>query len=686
MGYAFISYSSKNQSSADSMRALLDKNNIDTWMAPYDIPIGSKYAMVINRAVKDCSCFILLLTDHAQNSVWVAKEVERAINYRKPIIPIQLEDLVLNDEFELYISSDQIVALPKIDESEMMKKIIRSIIAYTGQSSKKQDFTPEPKQPKKSAPKKRLKSEPKRRADIDDSAQKSYFASAADSSATFDFSGYKLPSPELLEHYNYERDYEKINEYAKLGAENLIRVLEDFRIKAVLKAIDCGPRLIRYQIVPAKGVRVSQIERIADDIALALAAESVRIEAPIPGKSAVGIEIPSKYPETVSIRELITSAEFIDNPSKTGVCIGKSVDGTPVFSDIADMPHLLVGGAVGTGKSVCINSLVTSILYKARPDEVRFIMIDPKKIELSIYQDVPHLLVPVITDAKIAAGALIWAVEEMNRRYDLIIEQMAKNLDAYNDALRKNPKLGTPLPKIIIIIDELADLMVQMHNPIEHYIMLISQKARAAGIHLIVGTQRPSVKVITGPVKANIPSRISCKVARGADSRTILDQLGAQSLLSKGDMLVALSGKAPIRVQGTLVSEAETKRVVDFIKAHSNAAYDKNALLGIEAAIEQFYSAKEDAEQSDEDEESVSSDENVLHDPKFIEAVQIAISSGAVSISILQRKLKIGYSKAALFIDKMDNLGIVGEKNGSKPRKTLMSMEEWNKKLDSMTD
>ena len=497
-----------------------------------------------------------------------------------------------------------------------------------------------------------------------------------------DFSNYKFPSLELLKKVEVE-DADSINDEIQYGADQLLNTLESFNIKATMKGMERGPRITRYSIVPAKGIRVSQIEKLSDDIALAMAAESIRIEAPIPGKSAVGIEVPNKVPSVVSLRELLESSEFVNEKSKTTVCIGKSVEGMNVFGDIGNMPHLLIAGATGMGKSVCMNSLITSILYKARPDEVKFIMIDPKKVEFAPYNGIPHLLVPVVTDPKQAAGALLWAVDEMNKRYDIIEKLCVRNIDSYNEKVSQNPELGAPMTKIVILIDELNDLMIQVRDPVENLIMLIAQKARAAGIHLVIGTQRPSVNVITGVIKANIPSRIACKVSSGIDSRTILEQTGAEKLIGKGDMLFAPSGKAIKRVQGAYVSESETASIVDFIKAQSNGAiYDEQAMEDMKRAAQKCDKKKGDDDSDDDDR---GSELGFLHDRKFLQAVELAIRNGSVATSFLQRRLSIGYGKAAKYIDGMEDLGLIEEKNGSKARNVLISMEEWNEKLARLT-
>ena len=500
-----------------------------------------------------------------------------------------------------------------------------------------------------------------------------------------DYSNYKFPPLELLKK-SEEEDWDSINKEIQYGGEQLINTLDSFNIKATIRGMEHGPRITRYSIVPAKGVRVNQIEKLADDIALALAAESIRIEAPIPGKSAVGVEVPNKVPSLVSLRDLLEADEFQSETSKTCVCIGKSVEGSLVYGDIGSMPHVLIAGATGMGKSVCINSLITSMLYKARPDEVKFIMIDPKKVEFAPYNGIPHLLVPVVTEPKQAAGALMWAVDEMNKRYEIIEKLCVKSIDSYNKKVSENPELGAPMSKIIIFIDELNDLMVQVRDPVENLIMLIAQKARAAGIHLVIGTQRPSVDVITGVIKANIPSRIACKVSSGIDSRTILEQTGAEKLIGKGDMLFAPSGKAPKRVQGAFVSETETENIVDFIKAQfKDAHYDEQALEDMRRAAQKCDKSKS-GDSMDDDYDDDNAGMGFLQDQKFLNAVELAIRNGSVATSFLQRKLKIGYGKAAQYIDIMEEQGIVGEKNGAKAREVKMTMEEWREMLNRRLD
>ncbi len=495
-----------------------------------------------------------------------------------------------------------------------------------------------------------------------------------------DYSDYQYPPLDLLLKGKFEEDTNQEEEKNR-NAEILVDTLAQFNVRVSIKGVDRGPRITRYEIVPAKGIKVSKVMALYNDIALNLGVDGMRMEAPIPGKSAIGVEIPNKHPTTVLLRDLVESDEFIRSSSKTYACLGKDVTGNPVFADIAKMPHVLVAGATGMGKSVCINAILISILYKARPDEVKFIMIDPKKVEFNGYNGIPHLLVPVVTDVKQAAGTLMWAVEQMEKRYDLMEALEVKKLDDYNQKVKENPSLGEPLPKIIIVIDELNDIMLQVRKPAEDLIMSIAQKARAAGIHLIIGTQRPSVDVITGIIKANIPSRISCKVASLNDSRTILEQVGAEKLLNNGDMLYVSAG-APkaLRVQGAFVSDPEVIGVMKFLKAQAKGAiYDSEALEEINRAAQKCSKNKgeDDGFDGDEDGESV----GILNDQQFLDAVELAIRSSKISTSLIQRKIGIGYGKAAKFIDNMENLGIVSEPNGSKPRDILITKDEWHEML-----
>ena len=502
-----------------------------------------------------------------------------------------------------------------------------------------------------------------------------------------DYSSYRLPSLDLLAKED-NGGGEQTNAEATEKAMKLIETLASFNVTASIRGFDRGPRITRYEVVPASGVKVSSIMNLFDDIALNLAAEGIRMEAPIPGKSAVGVEIPNSKPYTVRLRSLLETEEFVNTKSKTAVCVGKDVAGQPVFGDISKMPHMLIAGATGMGKSVCINSLLISMLYKAKPDEVKFIMIDPKKVEFNIYNGIPHLLIPVVTDPKQAAGALMWAVEQMEKRYDLIEQARVRNIEAYNAKVLENPGMGEPLPKIVIVVDELADLMLQVKNPVEGLIMSIAQKARAAGIHLIIGTQRPSVDIITGVIKANIPTRISCKVMSNADSRTVLDIAGAEKLLDKGDMLFNPAGAPkPKRVQGAFVSDSEVESIIEFIKSQAKGnVYDDQALEEINRAAQKCSKDKSSGGRGGYDDDGDSGDDGGLYNnQEFLDAVDVAVTSGKISTSLLQRKLSIGFGKAAKFIDSMEDLGIVSGPNGQKPRDVLITKDEWHEKLSRVS-
>ncbi len=493
------------------------------------------------------------------------------------------------------------------------------------------------------------------------------------------YSSYTVPSLELL-GLERERDDSEINAEIKQNADTLLQTLADFGVAASLVGVDRGPRITRYEIIQARGVQLKAVTSKFNDIVQNLGTDGVRMEAPIPGKITIGFEIPNKHPSTVRLRELLECEEFVNAKSKTFVCIGKDVAGKPIFGDIAKFPHALVAGATGMGKSVCINSIMISMLYKARPDEVKFIMIDPKKVEFRMYSGIPHLLIPVITEAKQAAGALMWAVEEMERRYGVIEQYNLRNIEAYNER-REHDKSLEPLPKIVIVIDELNDLMMQVRDPVEGLIMRIVQKARAAGIHLIIGTQRPDVKVVTGTIKANINTRISCKVTSVVDSRTILEMSGAEKLLDRGDMLFKPVDKTtPIRVQGCFVSDSEVEAIMDFLKNNNEGnVYNEEIFAEINRAAQKCGNKKSQGGGDDFDDDG--GEVGYYSDQQFLDAVELAIRSGKISTSLLQRKLSIGYGKAAKYIDAMEEIGIVSEQNGMKPRDVLVTLDEWHEKL-----
>lgn len=463
-------------------------------------------------------------------------------------------------------------------------------------------------------------------------------------------------------------------------AQKLEQTLKTFGVNVTVTDISCGPSVTRYEIQPEMGVKVSKIVNLADDIKLNLAAEDIRIEAPIPGKAAVGIEVPNAENVTVSFRDLLESAEFKNAKSKITFAVGKDIAGQTKVADIAKMPHMLIAGATGSGKSVCINTIIMSILYKADPRDVKLIMIDPKVVELSVYNGIPHLMIPVVTDPKKAAGALHWAVAEMTERYNKFAEIGVRDIHGYNARVdsvtppegQEKPK---KMPQIVIIVDELADLMMVASHDVEDAICRLAQLARACGIHLIIATQRPSVNVITGLIKANMPSRIAFAVTSGVDSRTILDMNGAEKLLGKGDMLFNPQGvPKPIRMQGAFVSDKEVAEVVKFIT-------EKNGAASYNADVQQKL---ENIENSNNSSISISDSDSSGNgrDAYFMEAAKIIIDKEKASIGMLQRYLKVGFNRAARIMDQLEEAGIVGPEEGTKPRKVLMSPEEFESFVD----
>ena len=468
--------------------------------------------------------------------------------------------------------------------------------------------------------------------------------------------------------------YHTSEEEVAANTEVLRQTLEDFHIRVKEVTCSTGPTVTRYEIKPEAGVRVRAIANLVDDIALGLAKSGVRIEAPIPGKAAVGIEVPNDKPATVYLRNLLESPEFINHKSKVAVCLGADVSGRPVVFDIEKMPHLLVAGATGMGKSVCINCLVMSLLYKASPKDVKLIMVDPKKVEFTMYRDIPHLYCPIVSDPKKAAGALASAVSEMERRFSLIEEVGVRNITGYNELTKDDPEKEY-LPRIVIIIDELADLMMTAPDDVETCICRLAQKARAAGIHIIIGTQRPSVDVVTGLIKANIPSRIAFTVSSQVDSRTIIDVGGAEKLIGRGDMLYAPVGAAkPQRVQGAFVADGEVERVVNFVKTQNGAAkYNDSFTKQIEEEAAKCGNGKKGGSSGGDGDFGGGGDGE---DEKLWEAVEVVVTEGKASTSMLQRYLKVGYGRAAGLLDRMEELGFISAQDGNKPRKVLVTKQD----------
>ncbi len=491
---------------------------------------------------------------------------------------------------------------------------------------------------------------------------------------------YTFPPISLLQVPTLEPEG-NLQEEIQRNSDTLVQVLKSFGIPIRITGYSRGPRITRYEFIQQDGIRVDKVATYANDITQKLSTQGVRIEAPIPNKSTIGVEVPNRKPNLVRIRSLIDSDSFKNAESKTNVAIGCDITGSPILYDIAEAPHMLIAGATGMGKSVCINSILVSLLYKAAPEDVRLILIDPKKVEFNIYSKIPHLLVPVVTDPTKAAGALNWAVAEMERRYDLIEEAGVRNIKHYNRYCEKEGL--QKLPKIVIVIDELNDLMMSARKMVEDSICRIAQKARAAGIHLIIGTQRPSVKVITGDIKANIPTRIAFRVNQQVDSRTILDIAGAEKLLPKGDMLFAPQG-TPLRVQGAFVDDDEVKEVVTFLRDKvGDAVFDDNILAGIE---------KEAAKcaQHNDDEEGEGGDvsfDGMMSDPIFRKVLDVAFASGTISTSMLQRRIGIGFGRASRYIDAMYDMGIVGEaQGGSRPREVLIDRAEYERRYGDYSD
>lgn len=481
---------------------------------------------------------------------------------------------------------------------------------------------------------------------------------------------YLLPPTDLLTRGETKANDPAAATELKDKADTLIGTLKSFGVTARIVAIQRGPRVTRYEIQPAAGVKVSKITNLSDDIALNLAAAGVRIEAPIPGKAAIGIEIPNINQDVVPIRDIIESKEFRTAKSKLAFAVGKDIAGNIIIGDVAKMPHMIIAGTTGSGKSVCTNSIIMSILYRATPEEVKLILIDPKMVEFTTYNGIPHLLIPVVTDPRQAAGALNWGVQEMLRRYKLFADNNVRDLGGYNEmAAAKNIE---KLPQIVIAIDEFSDLMMAASKEVEDAVCRLAQMARAAGMHLIIATQRPTTDVITGLIKANIPSRIALTVQSQVDSRTILDTQGAEKLLGYGDMLYYPNGmQKPLRVQGCFCSTKEVESIVGFIKNESDSEYNSEIIEAVEQSM-----PAEKGDRTSDSAEPVGDGDDILIE----KAIDIVVEMGQASTSSLQRKLKLGYARAARIIDELENMGVVGPYEGAKPRKVLMSKQQWSER------
>lgn len=572
----------------------------------------------------------------------------------KKIIDAPLEDVTTSDEAELPFDIDDVV---------QQEKPVQNIQPMRG----KIPMAPVAEQPKPAVQPKPIPSAPvpQPKPRISQGNQGGTQLTLSDV--------YTLPPVSLLNPVEHKLAQTDIDQEIKKNSETLVDTLKSFGVQTKIVGVSRGPSVTRYELQPAPGVKISKITNLVDDIALNLAAAGVRIEAPIPNKAAVGIEVPNKQKDTVYFRELVDTEDFKKSfEKKLDTVLGKDISGETITCNVAKMPHLLIAGTTGSGKSVCVNSIIMSILMKSTPEDVRLIMIDPKKVEFMMYNGIPHLLIPVVTDAKKAAGALAWAVNEMLNRYKLFSENNVRDFGGYND-LAKDPNSGLKkMSHIVIFIDELADLMMASPKDVEDSIVRLAQMARAAGMHLVIATQRPTVNVVTGLIKANIPSRIALMVASQMDSRVILDSGGAEKLLGNGDMLYMPVGiPKPVRVQGCFVSDKEVERVVEFIKQTFAAEYDESIMEEIERQTEMVSSGDGKSGSSGGGEDIDDADE------KLEDAIELVVEAGVASTSSLQRALKLGYGRAARLIDTMEKMGVVGPFEGSKPRQVLMTKQEW---------
>ena len=550
---------------------------------------------------------------------------------------------------------------PEEDETSVSKDIIDEINAATERNRREREGKNSPKEEKSIDEIVKDASEENK---PDSKPIEKFEVSKESMEATV--SDYELPDVDLLKK-GEKKSTKDISGELKENAKLLIDTLHSFNVDATITDISRGPTVTRYELKPAAGIRISKITNLADDIALNLAATHIRIEAPIPGKKAVGIEVPNTVKNSVSMRELIDTPEFYEQGSMLSAGLGKDIAGKCVYCDISKMPHLLVAGTTGSGKSVCMNSIITSILYRAKPDEVKFLMIDPKQVEFSKYAGIPHLLVPVVTDPRKAAGALGWAVSEMLQRYQRLSEVGVRDIEGYNKYVKKHDDME-PMPKICIFIDEFADLMMAAPKEVEDSVCRLAQMARAVGMHLVIATQRPSVDVITGLIKANISSRIALTVSSQIDSRTILDAAGAEKLLGHGDMLYSPIGSSkPVRVQGCFISDEEVEELCNFIKNQGESRYDEEIAKEIEAKAVQ--DKKSSPFEDDGDGEQL--------DVLFDKAVDIVLETGTASTSFLQRKLSVGYARGAKIVDQLQEKGIIGPANGAKPREILITRQQW---------
>ncbi|MBQ2775391.1 MAG: DNA translocase FtsK 4TM domain-containing protein [Clostridia bacterium] len=590
----------------------------------------------------------------------VSPKKESSINDRPFFVPSMPTDTAEDDGVIIGFGED----MPKEKQPQKeAAKAVQPIDDIINQVNAGQDKPvadkPEPELPPVKKPDvvpETVTGEPEEENSLDEASKKSYRLPPLDCLAT--------PTASNDDNYSDE---------LKSNAQKLLDTLDSFNVHAKITEISRGPSVTRYELQPDAGVRINKITNLSDDIALRLAAPGIRIEAPIPNKAAIGIEVPNRLRSMVYMREIIDTPQFKGAKSKLNVALGKDIAGNIICTDIAKMPHLLIAGTTGSGKSVCINTMIVSILYNATPDEVKLLMIDPKQVEFTVYNGIAHLAVPVVSDPRKASGALGWAVNEMQNRYKMFAEKNVRDIKGYNKLAEKDETIR-PMHHIVIFIDELSDLMMVAPNEVEDAICRLAQMARAAGMHLVIATQRPSVDVITGIIKANIPSRIALSVSSQVDSRTILDMSGAEKLLGNGDMLFNPIGTSkPTRVQGCFISDEEVEEVVNFIKSQAESEYDEEIMTEIERQAAMAGSKKGAAAGADGDSEEVG-------DEMFPNAVEIVLDANMASTTLLQRKLKLGYARAARLMDELESKGIIGPFEGSKPRKVLITKQQWMEK------
>lgn len=605
------------------------------------------------------------------------------------------EDDDFNDEIEKKSFADDLEAIKILDEKPQPEYISVSVplkdepvsddwfdVPLESDKLIKEESEKEEPEPEKEKPKEKPTEKQEEKADgnleeiisraTEKVRNKKHTAENMESEILPEQSAYNLPSLELLTPPDNRFDSEKAKSEMLRKSDIILNTLKSFKVDIEINGILRGPAITRYEVRPGVGVQVKKIKSLEDDIALNLAAQGVRIEAPVPGKSVVGIEVPNENKDVVTLREMLSSSDFRNAKSKLAFAVGKDIAGNIIIGDIAKMPHVIIAGTTGSGKSVCTRSIIMSILYNATPDEVRLILIDPKIVEFKVFDGIPHLLIPIVTDCKKAAGALNWAVNEMMRRYQMFANAGANDLKSYNEYAKQNEDIQT-MPQIVVFIDELADMMLVAGKEVEDYICRLAQMGRASGIHLVIATQRPTTDVITGLIKANIPSRIALSVMSQVDSRTIIDMAGADKLLGNGDMLYMPIGmNKPLRVQGCFASSADINATLDYIRMQVQGEYDD----GIIQAVENFVPQTKGNSSADD-----SAMNTPLTDEDFVEkAIEVAVNNGQVSTSMLQRKLKLGYARAARIMDELEELGVIGASEGAKPRKVLMSKMQYDER------